>query len=154
MTITLKSIKDEQNKLGEMIATFEAQAKRLITFPETEIQLADGEHYAGIILGKDGAPNHHLILLPGEDGSIKWKAAGEWAAKAGGELPTRSEQALLYANLKEQFQPAYYWSSEQHAATSDYAWCQYFDSGTQDDGHIYDEMRARAVRRIYIGEDK
>lgn len=121
-----------------------------ITIESLEAELKDGEHYAGIILGKDGAPGHHLILLPGGAKSINWPNAKEWAAKAGGELPTRREQALLYANLKEQFQPAWYWSGEQHASASGYAWVQHFDGGGQDYGHESYGFRARAVRRLPI----
>lgn len=64
-----------------------------------------GEQYAGILLGKDGTPDQHIFLLPGEAESIKWQAAKDWAASAGGDLPTRREQSLLFANLKEAFQP-------------------------------------------------
>jgi len=149
MTITLEAIKTEQTKLAELIAAFEAQAKRLIHFPETEIQLHDGEHYAGIILGKDGTPNHHLILLPGDE-KINWNDAKAFAKKAHGELPTRREQSLLYANLKEQFQEAYYWSGEQHASYAGCAWCQNFSSGSQGNLGINYELRARAVRRLVI----
>lgn len=112
--------------------------------------LKDGEEYAGIILGKDGAPDHHLLLLPGEKEGINWKDAMEWAASIGGELPTRREQSLLFANLKEQFKPRLYWSGEQHAAYSYYAWCQNFDYGYQDNYGKGYEWSARAVRRIAI----
>jgi|SRR5450830_1223853 len=110
-----------------------------------------GELYAGILLGKDGAPDQHIFLLPGEAESIKWQAAKEWAESVGGDLPTRREQSLLFANLKEAFQPRWYWSGEQHAATSDYAWSQLFSNGSQgnDYGTSY-EGRARAVRRLAI----
>ena len=57
--------------------------------------LACGEHYAGVILGKDGTPNYHLILLPGDENEITWEKAEEWATSINGELPTRREQALL-----------------------------------------------------------
>ncbi len=149
MSITLEEIKSTQTKLAEMIAAFEAQARESIHFPEQIIDLAPGESYAGIILGKDGEASHHLILLPGEAENIKWEKAQKWANKAGGELPTRREQSLLYANLKEQFQSAWYWSGEQHAAHSDYAWSQNFDYGDQ---FILKgiELRARAVRRLKI----
>jgi hypothetical protein len=112
--------------------------------------LKPGEKYAGIILGKDGAPDHHLILLPGEAESIKWEDAKKWATKAGGELPTRREQSLLHANLKEEFQPRWYWSSEQHASGSGYAWIQDFNDGYQLNYHELHEFRARAVRRLAI----
>ena len=108
------------------------------------------EHYAGIILGKDGEPDHHLILLAGEAESVNWAQAKDFAAKAGGELPTRREQSLLFANLKEQFQPRWYWSGEQHASYSGYAWIQYFDYGGQNGYHKFINYRARAVRRLVI----
>ena len=105
------------------------------------------EHYAGIILGKDGEPDHHLILLAGEAESVNWAQAKDFAAKAGGELPTRREQSLLFANLKEQFQPRWYWSGEQHASNSDCAWIQNFNNGNQNNNHKNNNYRARAVRR-------
>lgn len=112
--------------------------------------LKPGEHYAGIILGKDGEPDHHLILLPGEVVRVTWEQAKEFAAKVGGELPTRREQSLLFANLKEQFQPQWYWSGEQHAPGSGYVWYQYFGLGTQNADHKCLIYRARAVRRLAI----
>jgi len=112
--------------------------------------LKAGEEYAGIILGKNGDPDHHLILLPGEAESVNWNNAKEFAAKAGGELPTRREQSLLYANLKECFQESAYWSGEQHAAYADYAWYQHFDEGYQSFSSKLSTLRARAVRRVAI----
>lgn len=112
--------------------------------------LKPGEHYAGLILGKDGKPDYHLILLPGESERVKWDDACKWAKTAGGELPTRREQALLYANLKEEFQPVWYWSGEQHAANPDCAWLQYFGNGGQSYSRKSYQSRARAVRRLEI----
>src|SRR5262249_5501561 len=60
--------------------------------PITLGQLRSGERYAGLILGKDGEPGYHLILLPGEVEDKTWEQAKEWAASVGGELPTRREQ--------------------------------------------------------------
>ena len=77
-----------------------------------------------------------------------WDAAKAWAATAGGELPTRQEQALLYANLKAEFKPAWYWSSEQHASDSSFAWHQNFYDGYQHSYHESYAGRARAVRRF------
>lgn len=112
--------------------------------------LKKGEHYAGIILGKDGDPDHHLILLPSEAESVNLEAAKKFAAKAGGELPTRREQSLLYTNLKEQFQERWYWSGEQHAADSGCAWGQDFSNGNQVYNLKSYAGRARAVRRVVI----
>ena len=105
-TITLESIKAEHAKLADLIAAFEKQHEpSALLFPEVTIELAQDEHYAGLIVGKDGEPSYHLVLLPGQAGDISWDKAMEWASKQGGEsiasLPTRREQALLYANLKE-----------------------------------------------------
>jgi hypothetical protein len=112
--------------------------------------LKKGEHYAGIILGKDGAPDYHLILLPGQANDVTLQQAQEFATKTGGELPTRREQSLLYANLKEEFQERWYWSGEQHAVYSVYAWYQDFSYGYQDSNRKNDDYRARAVRRINL----
>ena len=151
--ITLDEIKTQHTKLGQLIASFEKtllMTKHGIFLPEANIEMEHGEEYAGMILGKDGAPSYHLILLPGEAASVTWQKAGEWTKDAGGELPTRREQALLYANLKEQFKEAWYWSSEQHASVSDYAWSQDFSNGGQGYLLKYLELRARAVRRLAI----
>lgn len=112
--------------------------------------LNDGEHYAGILLGKDGATSHHLILLPSERDDGPWQDAMDWAASNGGTLPTRREQSLLYANLPEQFKYEWYWSCEQPAAGSDYAWVQNFGFGGQYGGLKSGNYRARAVRRLTI----
>jgi hypothetical protein len=112
--------------------------------------LKEGELYAGLILGIDGEPDHHVILLPGAAEGVSWDTANDFAAKAGGELPTRREQALLYANLKHEFEPRWYWSSEQHAADADYAWFQEFGYGSQSNYGKSASLRARAVRRLII----
>jgi len=112
--------------------------------------LKPGEEYAGIILGKNGEQDYHLILLPGEIERAGWDKAMAWAKTGTGQLPTRREQSLLFANLREHFKAAWYWSCEQHAADSGYAWDQSFTNGDQDDNHKSYEGRARAVRRLPI----
>lgn len=155
MTITLESIKAEHIKLAEMIATFEKQQEpAALFFPEVTIGLAPGEHYAGLVLGKDGEPSYHLVLLPGQADDITWDKAMEWANKQGGEyvasLPTRCEQSLLYANLKEEFEERAYWSCEAHESESGWAWCQDFLNCYQYHYHKSYDFRARAVRRLVI----
>ncbi len=112
--------------------------------------LGEDEYYAGILLGKNDRAAHHLILLPSEIEAADWKRATTWSQSIGGELPTRREQALLYANLPEQFKSAYYWSDEQHAENADYAWSQNFGDGSQSCYRKHFECRARAVRRLMI----
>ena len=151
MTITLEGVKAEQEKLAKMIAELEAKAARTICFPEIKIELREGEQWAGIAVDTiDGKLEiHHLILLPSEE-SGTWSAMIDWAVKAGGDLPTRREQSLLYAKLKDQFKPEWHWSSEQHAGGSDYALCQYFFNGGQYNNRKGNCLRARAVRRLVI----
>ena len=111
--------------------------------------LGKGEFNAGLIF-KDGAPSHWLVLLPGHAKDVTWEQAKEFAKKAGGELPTRPEQALLFANCKAEFEERWYWSGEQHADDADYAWSQYFSNGYQGCSHVSGRYRARAVRRVAI----
>ncbi|MAO52155.1 MAG: hypothetical protein CML16_14905 [Pusillimonas sp.] len=148
--ITLQAIKAQQNLISEMIAKFEAQAKINYLVPEKDIVLYAGESYAGIILDEKGNPGYHLILLPGEKEAVNWAAAKEWAAGQGGELPTRREQSLLFANLKDHFKSSCYWSGELNADSSGYAWFQFFDLGSQYGNDVSAELRARAVRRLII----
>ena len=153
--ITLESIKAEHAKLADLIAAFEKQQEpSALYFPEATINLAPGEHYAGIITGKDGEPSYHLILLPGQADDITWEKAMEWASKQGGDsvasLPTRREQALLYANLKEEFEERAYWSCEAHESESGWAWYQFFSDGYQSFSSRLSALRARAVRRVPI----
>lgn len=110
-TVTLQDIKATQDTLAAMIAKFEQQTTQVDTYtvPEATIDLAAGERYAGLVLDADGAPSHHLVLLPGAAQDVTWQAAKAWADKTGGgELPTRQEQALLYANLKTEFEATWY----------------------------------------------
>ena len=111
--------------------------------------LAGGEIYVGCI--GDAAGNlHHVILLPGDNDDATWEAQIEWAKSIGGDLPNRIEQAMLWANHRDQFKKDWYWSNETHHSESGWAWCQDFLSGCQDDSHEITELRARAVRRLPI----
>lgn len=151
-TVTLKAIKERQDELAQMISAFEEAANepREIVVPRQVVTLRPGERYAGIILGDDGMPSYHLVLLPVDADEVNWEEAQAWAEQVGGELPRRCEQALLFANLRDEFADAHYWSSAQHASGPDFAWCQHFGNGLQDDVHKLNELRARAVRRLAI----
>jgi hypothetical protein len=122
----------------------------MIIIPAAQIPLADGEHYAGLILNADGTPSHHLVLLPGDHDDTPWQAAIDWAKSINGELPTRREQSLLFANCKQHFQADWYWSGEPHASDARYAWCQNFLNGTQHGNFVRNHCRARTVRRLPI----
>ncbi len=110
--------------------------------------LHDGEKWAGIVTTEKGL--HHIILLPGDQDEATWKKQMAWAKKAGGDLPDRVELATLRRTLPDEFKPDWYWSNEQRAADSDYAWFQDFYDGSQDLSSIFSKLRARAVRRVVI----
>lgn len=149
--ITLEDLRTKHAELAELIAKFSSQtsATRLPSIPETEVELKPGERYAGTVLDEDGTLRHHLILLPAApDSRLNWADAKAWAAEVGGELPTRQEQALLFANCKSAFEEAWHWSCEEHEEDASYAWSCFFLNGFQSDFHKSYEGRARAVRRF------
>jgi hypothetical protein len=107
-----------------------------------------GGKYAGLTV-HDNDPAE-LVLLPGEfEGP--WGKAKAWAEEQGGVLPSRIDQNVLWKNLKSEFRPEYYWSSEPCADAAGFAWGQYFSYGFQDYLHIGTSYyRARAVRRVIL----
>ena len=115
-----------------------------------------GGIYAGVVRGRDGGPDYHLIVAEEDRNDIKWKPAMEWAAglRIDGHndftLPWRAEQAILFGNVPELFQTTWYWSREQPAELGAFAWYQSFDVGHQYDCRKTGEFRARAVRRLVI----
>ena len=111
--------------------------------------LTEGEIYVGAI--GDAAGNlHHVILLPGDNDDATHEAQLEWAKSVGGDLPTRIEQAMLWANHRDQFKKDWYWSNETHRSESGWAWYQFFSYGHQCNTSRRNELRARAVRRLVI----
>ena len=111
--------------------------------------LNEGEVHAFSVIKSDGTIEH-VILLPGDNDSASWDEQMTWAKSIGGDLPDRSELALLYKNLPDQFKDDWYWSNTQHSGDSDYAWYQGFNYGSQSLSHKTTELRARAVRRSVI----
>jgi len=131
-----------------MAALAEADSQQAETTSPTPA-LQPGEHYAGVVLNESGQVTHHLVLMaPRPDGKFQWQAAMDWAASVGGALPTRQEQALLYANCKPHLKPDWHWSSETHADDASYAWyCDFYYGGQSDHLKSY-EGSAVAVRRV------
>ncbi|GAB7525363.1 Lcl C-terminal domain-containing protein [Paraburkholderia sp. 2C] len=149
MTITLEAIEAQQTRIAEMIAAFKVQPRPTERHVDAvTIPLAAGEEFAGLVLGHDGEPDYYLILLPGEKESINFDDARQWATDLGATLPTRREQSILFANLKDKFEAEYYWSGEQHESNSGYAWFQTFDTGLQTFTDKSYKLRAVAVRRF------
>ena len=112
-----------------------------------------GGIYAGITRGEGGQPDSHLVLCPTvPDKRLAWKPASEWATTiehdghADYRVPTRTESALLYANLRDQLDPALHWTSTQYSEVN--AFGQYFGYGCQSYYGKKHEGRVRAVRRF------
>ena len=150
-TVTIEQIQKRQAELASLIAALSEQASpaRLITIEADEIELQPGEHYAGAVLDADGEHQHHLVLMaPRPEAKLAWQAAMDWAEEVGGALPTRQEQALLYANCKPHLQPTWHWSCQEHEDDASSAWDSYFGHGGQYGDHKSFEGSAVAVRRV------
>ena len=114
-----------------------------------------GGTYAGVACGRDGQPDHHLIVAAAKPPKrLSWKDALAWAKTVTAEdhsdfgLPTRFESPVLFGNVGELFEPTWYWTSTQYSA--DDAFIQGFSYGGQlSHGKRY-EGRVRAVRRLPI----
>lgn len=114
----------------------------------------EGGIFCGLTTLKDGK-HYAVVLLPNKaQERMGWKKATTWAQEAGGQLPSRPVAALLYANVKAEFEPTWYWTSDElqddtgDEEDASYAWYCYFGGGTQTYRRKYYEGSARAVRMI------
>lgn len=115
-----------------------------------------GGIYAGIARGLDGQPDYHLILAEEAPEIVFTWAAAKTHAEAivadGHQdfaLPLRFESALLYANLRDKFNPDYwYWTGSEHSAGR--AFSQDFSYGSQSGTTASFDARARFVRRLIL----
>ena len=148
--VTLQTIQAKQTELAMMIMQFkDQQESREIDILDCTITLQPGEHYAGAVLDTDGEHLHHLVLMAEvPDSKLAWQSAMDWATSIGGALPTRQEQALLFANCKPHLNPEWHWSSETHADNASYAWLCHFLNGHQLYSLKSFEGSAVAVRRV------
>ena len=151
MPVTIEAIKARQTELAAMIQAFQEQAIAVtfIEIEETTIEVQPGERYAGAVLDEDGDHQFHLVLMAQRPAAkLNWQAAMEWAQGIGGYIPTRQEQALLYANCKPHLEKVWHWSSESYESDASYAWIYYFLNGDQSINHKSFEGSAVAVRRV------
>ena len=118
---------------------------KLTDLPAVGQPLAAGI-FAGLTTTKAGAHCAVILLTDKPEGLLTWKKAMNWAEKLDAALPTRADSALLFANLKDQFDPHWHWTSEELDGSS--AWHQGFGYGLQGNVHKSFEGRARAVRLI------
>lgn len=113
--------------------------------------LRDGEVYGGIVLGADGEPDYHLFAQTKFIESATFDEVKKYVEKVGGVGATRRDLALLRVNAPKPFGARAFWSCEQHAAYSYYAWYQNFDNGYQYNGNLKScRLCGVAVRRLEI----
>jgi len=111
-------------------------------------EFEDGK-FAGVITLPDGK-HVAVVLLPNKsDKRLKWADAMKWAEKVGGQLPTRPIAALLFANLKSEFEETWHWTNEVCSWDASDAWfCYFFDfQNSSDESYA---GCARAVRLIHL----
>lgn len=147
--MTLEMARTKAAELGAIIADLMTKAVTKINLDAVTIELREGEHYAGIVLNEDGSAKYHLILMaekPTE--KMTWKNAKLYAKKMGGDLPTRQEASLIFANCKPHVASEWHWTSEVYESNESYAWYCYFLNGSQFSSTISYEGSVRLVRRI------
>jgi hypothetical protein len=104
--------------------------------------------YAGVSSSRE-QPHYVLVLLNAKPSErLTWDEAIEWAKSVGGELPTRPEAAMLFANVPDEFEKRWHWTSTQYSDAG--AWTQYFNYGYQRADFKSYEGWARAVRRFDV----
>lgn len=106
-----------------------------------------GGIYAGEMRPGNGQANYLLVVLPQHPGQpVDWAAAAQWAEAVGAVLPTRSEAALVYAQLRDQMAWRWYWTGEEAAAETAYG--QDFGFGSQGVSDKACLRRVLAVMRV------
>jgi hypothetical protein len=151
MHITLEAVQAKQAELERMIQQLTApiKARQQIEVEACTIELQPGEHYAGAVLDEHGRHMHHVILMAARpNNKMGWEDARQWAEDVGGDLPTRQELALLYANCKPHLPEVWAWSGEEHKDDASFAWGCDFDDGIQSLSHKSFQGSAVAVRRV------
>jgi hypothetical protein len=102
--------------------------------------------FAGLTTSPDGTHAAVVLLADKPSGQLAWKDAMRWAEEVGGALPTRPVAALLFANVKGEFEADWHWTADEHSAS--YAWLCNFYYGNQFFNLKCYEGHARAVRLI------
>lgn len=145
--ITLAEIKAELRRLAGIIAQYETQPvkwdKPVLIMPP---KLDKGERWAGALITP--SRREHIIAMPDDFDPSDWNTQMDRIKAVGGEAPDRLESALAYAEIRDAFQEAAYWTREPHASAPEYAWIQGFAVGGQGYWSTDHEFRARAFRRL------
>lgn len=119
-----------------------------------ELWPGQGGVFAGLVRDAEGRTRALIVPDAKPSAALPWRKAMDWAAKlrtdghADFALPNRNEARVLWANLRDSFEPHWHWLSEEEGRS--YAWFQDFSVGFQDGSHAGYEGRARAVRSFVL----
>lgn len=109
----------------------------------------EGKDETGAVSLFDGRANTAaLVASKHKHPAAEWAAALEIDGHRDLYLPALRELRLCWANVPELFEAAWHWSSTQYSSNS--AWCQHFNLGSQGNDAKGCKNRARAVRRREI----
>lgn len=113
-----------------------------------------GGSFAGLVRDSSGATRALVLADAKADKALPWRKAMDWAQAVRADehadfaLPSRNEARVLWANLRDSFEPTWHWLSDDDGRS--YAWCQTFDDGRQLSLHKSGELSARAVRSFIL----
>ncbi|WP_332848680.1 hypothetical protein [Massilia sp. S19_KUP03_FR1] len=113
-----------------------------------------GERKAGTVLDIETGVVYDLMLMPGRLEDVTREQALAILNAAGGDLPSQCEMLMLEKLLgTATFETDAYWTKEKvKFEGDDHESHSCFVAGYFDFTEPYDEMRARGVRRISIGD--
>lgn len=84
-----------------------------------------------------------VVLLPGHGENMTWEQAKKWAAKQGGELPTRTISDMLFANSKDKLEPECHWTADEYSAS--HAWNFLFH-----DGYLFSDRKSQIGSAVAV----
>lgn len=141
------------------------QACALIVAPKADGELVESswnksnKRIAGATSYCDGLANTEAMLAAGS-GLARWVRGLRIGGFDDWHLPSRLQALVMHGELStlpefqedadKGFARAWYWTSTQHAENGAYAWFQSFRDGYQSYFREHDQLRARAVRRVFI----
>ena len=138
------------------LANTKAMAEAGSKLAQWALDLRIGDHDDWYIPSQDELEVIYRNLKPTADANYCYARSGinmsaiEPTRPYTPDFPAQTNAELFKDGGEQAFDPAWYWSSTQHAANSDYAWSQGFNNGNQINSSTSSKFRARAVRRLVI----
>lgn len=112
----------------------------------------NGEIEVGVTIHK-GKPARLILLTSLIDGiePASWSDVQAFAKKHNASTPSRIDGLVLWQRAAKKFRSDLpYWTGEESAGCSGYAWYQWFDNGCQGCWRKDGKFRACLVRRVPV----